>query len=698
MTKDSKSKPGMDFWLLVFAAALAPLVGGHVALEARPIDLGMFGELFGGGALPYLARLIVGAPILCGLFLMAMRDRVIQLPNIRIIGTLTAFVFLLGFAILFGSFHYVSFGEWLTWFVYGGALFLTIGTVGRGRGAVIVAAAVGVSAAWVALLGVREYLEVMASEPTHRIFAGWNNPNAVASLFVCGALVNIGLGGRTPGIAKLLPVIGASACLAALVLTQSKGGYLAFGLGFAVYCGVLLASGKDKRPLGVGIAALALGLAIGLGATASAPKTPAGGALVRIGSGASAEQSVGFRQNLWKSAVSIAAKHPTGTGPGTFRFYSAEPGIIESTVFAHQSYLQLAVEGGWLALILYLATAVFWVSYAFRGIRKQPGETVAFRAGLLGAAIGLAGHGFVESNLSFMGSGLLLFILVGLTLQLSTDGTSPESVPRQLRFAIATLTCALPLVGLAVFAASEANKSVLATAVFRDLNPAKAVEAAGVIKANSFGDPEAIYLAGFYGSSSPKERAELVTQAAEAMPQPRLLRSAARVLAEEGKVDEAIAMNNKVFRIDPNNLNAHWLKIQFLQRKGDTSAVDEACRDLIKVESQTSFKVRAIPEIVPTETYDARLILAGDSEDRKEKIRLLEEALTGYARFMSVTAPLVKRLTNDQNPEYGGVSRQDVEETQKRAKEALATLKGLYGPSSSGINLTEISGALDFSF
>lgn len=695
MKTESAPRPGIDFWLLILGAFLAPLVGGHVSLEARPIDLGIGGELFGGGALPYLARLLAGAPILCGLFLMAMRNRVVQLPNIRIIGTLTALVFLLGFAILFGSFRFVSVGEWLTWFVFGGALFLTVGTAGRGRGPVAVAGAIGAGAALVALTGVREYLSVMQVEPTHRIFAGWNNPNAVASLFVAGALVNLGVAGRLSGIAKFIPLLGSGLCLGALILTQSKGGYLAFGVGLLVYFGVVLASGKGKQTLAWAAAAVALGVALGYGATSAAPK-----ALNRIGSGTSAEQSVGFRQNLWKSAVAIAAKHPIGTGPGTFRFYSAEPGIIESTVFAHQSYLQLAVEGGWLALVLFGCLAAFWMSYAFRGIRKQPEPIVALRAGLLAATMALAAHGLVESNLSFFGSGLTLFILVGLTLQLSTDGTSPEAIPQKLRLAIATLACALPLVGITIYSSTEANKAVLMSAL-RVGDKAKVVEAAQSIKSNPFGDPEATYLAGFYGSSSLTERADLLRRAALAMPQPRLLRAAARASAEAGNLDDALAMNNRVFNFDPNNLNAHWLKVQLLQQKGDDKGVLDACRDLIKVENQTSFKVRAIPEIVPTETYDARMILASQSQDRSEKTKLLEAALTGYAKFMSVTAPLVKRLTDEYNPEYGGVSRNEVLETKDRAKAALAELRSLYGPSgppSSGINLTEISGALDFSF
>ena len=701
MKPDSQAPSKIDFYLLLLAAFLAPIIGGHVALEPRPISEGLFGELFGGGALPYLSRLILGTLILAALALMAFRNRVIQLPNIKIIGTLSLLVFTLGFAIIFGDFHFVAVGEWLSWFVFGGALFLAVGTLGRGNGPIQLASALSAGITVAAVRGILEYTRMMANEPSYRIFAGWNNPNAVATIFVAGALLQLGLLIRAKDFYKAFPLVGSGACLAALLLTQSKGGYLAFIFGFIVFLGVLVASKSPGKNYLAPLGAMVLGAVLAFGLTntgSSAHKTQA---LSRISaSSASAEQSVGFRQNLWKSAIQIAQHHPGGTGPGTFRFYSAEPGITDITVFAHQSFLQLAVEGGWFALLLFLALAYFWLTYAFRGLQKQPADLAGFRAGALAATLALAAHGMVESNLSFMGSGLLLFLLVALTLQLSTDGTSPEAVPRTLRLTTLLISCVAPLLGLAIYAAGEAQKSTLVTALVLN-QPEKLAEAAAQLKVNPYGDPEATYFGAIYGSTNAEERLKGLQAAATKMPQPRILRATARALSEMERYDEAISINERVFKYDPNNLNAHWLKIELLVKKEDISAALQAARDLIKVENTISYQVRAIPEIIPTETFEARLLLAQNETDRAKKIELLEQALTGFSKYFSTTAPLVKRMTDGGLPDYGGQSRDDVEQKLLQAKAAFKELTELYGPSgspSSGVNLTEISKSLEFSF
>ncbi len=704
MNTTDQSPSRLDFYLLLLAAFLAPLIGGHVSIDPRAIELGLVGELFGGGSLPYLARLILGILILGGLALMTMRNRVIQLPNIKIILALTLLVFVLGFAILLSDFKFIATGEWLTWFIYGGTLFLAVGSMGRSNGPLAAAGALCAGISIAALIGIREYAGIMATEPTHRIFAGWNNPNAAASIFVVGSLLSLGLIAKLDSWKKAFPILAAGLSLAALVLTQSKGGYLAFAFGLIIFLAVQIASKAPLKKIAPAFIGVIAGIVIAFGLTQAAASASKAQTLSRItGSSAMAEQSVGFRQNLWKSAIKIATKHPGGTGPGTFRFYSAEPGLTESTVFAHQSYLQLAVEGGWGALVLFLALAWFWLTYAFRGIQKQPTEHAIFRAGAIAATLGLAAHCMIDSDLSFIGAGIALFLLVGITLQLSTDGTSPEAVPKNIRLATVLVSCVLPIFGLAIYSSGENQKDTLMTAHSQGERD-KVRSAAEQLKGNAFGDPEATYLVSMYAATTLDERLAGLQKVVHSMPQGRVIRATARTLAEANRIDEALAVNERVFKFDPNNLRAHWLKVDLLQKKNDIPAAIEAAKKLVEVENQGSFKTRAIPELIPTETLEARLFLAQQETDPAEKQKLLEEALVGFQKYFEITAPLVKRMTAAGAQEYGGERKEDVETKLAKAKAALAELQTLYSSGSgpkgafSGDTVTAISKALEISY
>ncbi|MBX3114452.1 MAG: O-antigen ligase family protein [Fimbriimonadaceae bacterium] len=671
-----------EFMLLLVASFLAPIIGGHVSIDPRPIDLGIFGEVFGGGALPYLSRLIIGLFVLGGLAILATRNRVIQLPNVRILILLTLFVLLLGLSIAGTDFKYAAMREWVTWFIYGGALFLTIGSIGRGNRPLILAATLGLGITIVGLRGIEEYVAIMAKEPTFRIFAGWTNPNAVASVFVVGYLLLTGLMLRVKSYQAVLAGISSTICLIALALTQSKGGYLAAIVGLVIFIAILLFNKVGFKKIGFAFVPLIAGflLAFGLGQAASSANKSATAFARVTESGATAEQSVGFRQNLWKSAIELAKTHPTGTGVGTYRHYSTQPGLTESTVFAHQSYLQLAAEGGILTLVAFLAMAFVWMKYALRGTKIQSAEHVAFRAGVFAAAIGLAAHGMTESNLSFIGSGLLLFILVGLSLQLSTDGTSPEAVPKNLRLATMLVSCVAPLIAIAIFAASEAQKANLMTAIARrdQADIASAIES---LRAGSYGDPDAAYMVAMYGATSMESRATELEKVATEVPSPRVLRATARAFAEIDQVSKAILINDRVFNIDPNNLKAYALKMDLAIQSGDTETAKVASNKLIEIESAVSYQVRAIPEAIPTETFKARSFLAGLETDPAKKAELLFPAIEGLAQYMEITAPLVKRMTDAGAPDYAGETAEDVRENLALGRRLTSEFLALYGPS-----------------
>lgn len=678
MTK-FKAKP--ELWLLLLLAFAAPIIGGHVPTDAQPIAGSLLTELLGGSALPIGTRFLLALLACVGLALAIGKNRVVQVVNIRVMGLLGLMIVLIGATVLFSKFPYLAVRDWLPWLLFGSVVVLTVAATGRERGPWAVVAALSAGTGVVALRGISEFLEIMSKEPTHRIFAGWNNPNAVASVLLGGALLSIGATIACQNRYRILFAVTGAANLGALVLTQSKGGLLAFAVALSVMLVAMLAAKVKFKAIGFGVVPVALGVLLAFGlATAAKSASQGGDAFARVANaGSTMEQSVGFRANLWKTGLEIAVHNPAGTGPGTFRYHSTQPGLVESTVFVHQAYLQLAAECGWVTLLAWLSLAGYWTVKVLSGSRKQPPERAALKLAVFGAMAGLAAHGFVESNLSFVGSMLMAALLFGLGLQLAIDATSPEALPQGPRYATILFGCVLPLIGFAVTAASEAKKASLLTSVAtQDLQAVQ--QSAATLASGSYGDPEAAYLQALYGSTSVSSRASALKTASESFPAPKVQRAAAKALAEDGNLEDAVTVLDRVFTLDPNNIRAWLLKVELLDKSGRGDEAMATAEKALAVESTTSYKVRAIPEIVPTELLEIRKYLADHTSDPKARAQLLEPAVAGYLQFQRVTVPYISALLNG-GPEALGFTKESLEEHRQKGRETAQALQAAYRDS-----------------
>lgn len=635
-----------ELLFLLVAAFLAPIIGGHVATDSRAMFDSFLTELLGGGGLPTTTRFLLAIPIvIC--FALTFRRRIIQLPQIKILGPIAILLFALIASFLISQFKYVALRELTGWIIYFTAFFGVIANAGRQNQIRILGMTICAGISIAALKGIAEYISFMSIEPTHRIFADWTNPNAVASVFAVGTLLSIGLAAGAPSRPKLILGISAALSLAALILTQSKAGYLAFGVGFIAFLAFAMVT-KARKSVLVPLAITVLGIVLALGLTQLASSQSAGAqALGRItAAGASAEQSVGFRQNLWKSALEISKQNPFGTGIGTFRQYSAQPGLTDQTVFAHQVYLQLLSEAGWAALIGVGLLAVMWFRFIFKGTKKQPDEINFYKAGVIGAVVAFGAHGLAESNLSFFGSGLLFFLLLGIGLQLSTDGTSPEALPINVRGVATAIFCLIPLLLMGIQSNSEVQKSNFQTALqSQDVERVRSLSVP--LRANPMGDPEALYLGTFDPILKPDERLKILTRVVAMNPTPKYLRAAANQAQALNKPEEAIAFLNQVDRWDPSNLPARLLKLNLYIQLNQKEDAIQAAEALIDCEETLSYQVRAIPELVPTETFEGRIYLANLVSDENQKIQLLTEALIGFNRYKSITGAKLKQIASD---------------------------------------------------
>lgn len=685
--------------LLALAAFLAPVVGGHVPLESIPLGGPLLTELFGGGSLPLGTRLLHTTLVAAALAISLYQNRVHQIPKVRLLAAILVLLLSLGVTLAFTDFPYVSAREWLAWFVYAVAFVATVSLVGRGRHRAAVATALALGCAFAAVRGIAEFASIMATEPTYRIFAGWNNPNAAATVFVFGTLLLMGLAAAAQNRrATVLLLTGAALNVAALALTQSRGGFIALAVGLLAFLLLALVNRAPLRRTATALTPVLVGAIIAIGLGAAATAASAGGqAFARVADASmTQEQSVGFRANLWRSAAHLAREFPTGTGVGTFRFYSTKPGLVDQTVYAHQAYLQLASEGGWLALAAFAALGATWLIYVLRGSRAQPQPDLLAKAGIVAAVVGLGAHGIVESNLSYFGAGLAFFILAGLAVQYATDASSPENLPYNTRLGLALALGVVPIIAAALFAAPEANKANFLAALHNQDRQALQ-NAAPALLAGNYGDPDSLYLWALYAAPDPETSAQTLAKVAERHPTPRVLRAAARAALQIGKTDLALQLNQRVFRLDPNNLRAWALRLQILKDSGRHDEAIQTARQMLQVEATPAFKIRAIPEAVPTETLHARLYLASQTQNPQQKTTLLQEALDGFSRYARITIPQIQRMAKGGVPDFAGESLADAQANMDAARAAAKTLKNLYlssGDSSSAAKVTETLGLL----
>jgi O-antigen ligase len=198
----------------------------------------------------------------------------------------------------------------------------------------------------------------------HNHFAGYVQATALVALGTA-----IGLSRRAN--AACLFFAGASVLMGiAHLLSQSRGGILALGVGLATLAGL------SSRETGKGRSLLFAGgtLAVALFLVVFAP----GAVFQRLASlgQASEDDSVQFRIQLWSDSLGLWASSPVvGTGLGTYATaippYRKGPSEIRAE-YAESDWIQLLCEGG----LIGLAIAMILIAAVLRsGLRQARAET-----------------------------------------------------------------------------------------------------------------------------------------------------------------------------------------------------------------------------------------------------------------------------------------------------------------------------------
>ena len=247
-----------------------------------------------------------------------------------------------------------------------------------------------------------------AAEPGYRTQGPFFSPNFAAGflgLCVPLALERVRLAEKNgPRIAWGVLVV---ALLGAVAATGSRSALVIVAVGAGVSVGL---SALQKRPgflrplatLGAGLIVAALmGFALG-------PKP-----LAARAAGAGQEQSNEFRKWTWKGTLNMAKESPIlGEGPGTFPYLYPKHALVGKTDLAHSSYLQLAAEQGFPALLFALGALGLAL---LAGLKSQPA--------LVGAVLIGGARSLFDSEWSILGDALPFWAIAGM---LSSYVTAPQ--------------------------------------------------------------------------------------------------------------------------------------------------------------------------------------------------------------------------------------------------------------------------------
>ncbi len=243
----------------------------------------------------------------------------------------------------------------------------------------------------------------------------FNNPNHLAAFLAMLAsfLGGFILFGRGSVARRLWLAFAVALLLLAMGMTKSRGGLIAVAAGASALgimaIPLLRTFWKDRFPHVATVAAVVIA---GLGS--GALWLGAGQLRHRLGGQVDQED---FRPAIWASALEQNRLEPlTGTGSRTFRYYSRQfrPESLHVSVpeaeFAHNEYLQLLADYGWIGLLLGLSVVGTHLVSGTRFLRwyakrqfPRTGEAVSdhlgLTAGALAALVAVAVHAFFDFHL-----------------------------------------------------------------------------------------------------------------------------------------------------------------------------------------------------------------------------------------------------------------------------------------------------------
>ncbi len=512
-----------------------------------------------------------------------------------------------------------------------------------------VAMALVTAASIVGALGISEYLGHIARPPrdfSWRVFSTFAAPNFLAGYLVMTVPIAAAcfLAARER-LVKLLCGLGLSIQIACLLLTGSRFGLVSLAAAM-VTLAILITrrglfqgvSGRKGRLAGAMILAVAL-----LGSI------PIGLRLFRSGAESHSTQ---FRLYTWRGAAKMAAANPVlGTGIGSFDVAYSPYAEVAYTQHAHNTYLQLAGEGGIPALVLLLLVSGAALRSALSSARLMPepnpdpiseqsaskrsqkaadlpptvptwadSAPALLSAGLAAGLVGALVRNLFDSDL-YIPANAFIFALVS-AMSLSSRAPLPESTVNRplLRRVFAVLITILMLLVLAPYTAGRIFARAAEVAIpTGDLSAARASYKRAAM-ADRENQEYLLKLANLQAAAGDMSAAEQSYEGS-------VLRARtgkapyqyARFLSQQKRIPEAIKWHERARAVEPNNLQNLLALAEANSAESRMSDSERIYRRIAALYESPFGQVRAIPELIEYEFGEAHRALGEIELARGEK-------------------------------------------------------------------------------
>ncbi len=409
---------------------------------------------------------------------------------------------------------------------------------------------------------------------SNRVFGSLVYPNSLAGFLVvtfAPTLVWLWVRARSWDVRVkwLALVFAGGVMLFCLVLTGSRGGFLAFAVMTLGVFACWISNGRRRTALWLGglvatlVAIFLLGQRVGF---------------LHVGT-----TSVESRLDYWRGAVAIAKDHPwVGTGPGTFGsiYPKYKTALTEEAQVVHNNFLQMWSDSGVLAFVAYALLWIVAVRDSFRVARQRVGDAAAMA--VCGALAGWTVHGLVDFDLYVPGVALPAFILLGTVQGLKEIPRTDSVTPRWRENWLVGAICGVVLVAV-LWTEGRALTANSLNGQARELmavDPLEAVDTAG--------------------------------RAADLVPwNPRFEAALGDMEFSAGRGHEAVAAYRRAIQDDPYRASGRW-------------RLAEAKRAMHQVDAELIEILRKAVELNPTNQRYSRALGTAEESVRQSHPALLE--------------------------------------------------------------------------
>jgi O-antigen ligase len=225
-----------------------------------------------------------------------------------------------------------------------------------------------------------------------------------------------------------LMALGVIGFLLALMLTRSRAGIFSGIVGFTAF---MIMSKTKKRYTAVHSRLLLCGIIVLLSVYT-----------MTIGAGPIIERFLAvdadgnFRMLIWSDSLAIIKDHPLGIGlnnyENVFSVYSQSFVSDKTVKFAHNDYLQLLIETGWVGFFALIGGFILFIGRSFRLIRRLEPKIDPTRfflaVGAFSGLISVAVHSFFDFNLQIPANCLYFVTLLAILSSCTERALKPKSL------------------------------------------------------------------------------------------------------------------------------------------------------------------------------------------------------------------------------------------------------------------------------